>query len=73
MRQFSDSSAALETAREPLPSANYHLVRFIWQLRETECPASFCVTGRERVNRLLASKEHPVLHFVLKMAERQKR
>lgn len=44
MRQFSDSSAAL---RKPPPSANYHLVRFIWQLRATLCPASLCVTGRE--------------------------
>lgn len=59
MRQFSDSSAAQETGRKPPPSANYHLVRFIWQLRVAECPASFCVTGRGRINSLPASKGHP--------------
>ena len=31
MRQSSDSGAAPERARKPPPSANYHLVRCIWQ------------------------------------------
>lgn len=60
MRQFFDSSGAPETVRKPPPSANCHLVMFIWQLRVTECPASFCVTGRERINSLLASMRHSV-------------
>lgn len=55
MRQFSDSGAAPETVRKPPPSANYHLVRFIWQLGVTDCPASVCATGGERINSLPAS------------------
>lgn len=55
MRQFSDSSAAPEMVRKPLPSANYHLVRFIWQLGTIDCPASFCMTGRQRNHQIFGN------------------
>lgn len=71
MRRSSDSGESPERARKPPPSADYHLVRCIWQLGLTECPASFCVAGGERINSLLAYKGDTQIHLPLKMAARQ--
>lgn len=73
MRRSSDSGEAPERARKPPPSADYHLVRCIWQLGLTERPASFCMAGRERINSLLAHKGDTQIHLPLKMAARQMR
>lgn len=71
MRRSSDSGEAPERARKPPPSADYHLVRCIWQLGLTERPALFCVAGGERINSLLAYKGDTHIHLPLKMAARQ--
>lgn len=60
MRQFSDSGAAPEMVRKPLPSANYHLVRFIWQLGTIDRPASLCMTGRQKNQQIFGESGSPL-------------